>query len=309
MNTAKLNNIFQFIPFLCLLWTCHPPQNPASNTTQHEQIKSLSELYDFNQPDKIFVLNNQLAEISGLSYSNAESQLLAINDEEGIVFKLDPNNGKIITQNNFAKRGDYEGIAYHEGLTYITKSNGDIYIHSLKTGKTTKIKTSLKDKNNVEGLCFEHSKSQLLIACKGAPHLPKSDTKSKTIVAYNLNKKSIDPSGLIQIDIDSLIAFSMKSSTLKTKFKQNNIKSKLKSFSPSGIAIHPESNDYYILSAKGSILLILNNQKVIKDVILLNTQTLPQPEGITFDNNNNLYISTEGQGFSGKIFKYSQHED
>jgi len=39
-------------------------------------------------------------------------------------------------------------------------------------------------------------------------------------------------------------------------------------------------------------------------VHFLDEGIIPQPEGITFDYKNNLYIATEGQGFNGKVFKF-----
>ena len=59
-----------------------------------------------------------------------------------------------------------------------------------------------------------------------------------------------------------------------------------------------------MISAKGSLLIIFNSQKELKDIIFLNEKELPQPEGICFDNQANLYISTERKNNGGQIYKY-----
>ncbi len=90
-----------------------------------------------------------------------------------------------------------------------------------------------------------------------------------------------------------------------SKSKRKKLVNRSKSFAPSGLAVHPLNEDLYILSAKGSLLVIFDKTKFLKRVIFLNSKTIPQPEGIAFDQLNHLYIATEGQGFSGKIFKFN----
>jgi uncharacterized protein YjiK len=81
-----------------------------------------------------------------------------------------------------------------------------------------------------------------------------------------------------------------------------NIK-RLKSFSPSGIAIHPATSELYILSAKGSLLIGYKNQK-LNWIHFLDDKIIKQPEGLCFDERYNLFISTEGKGLVAKLFKY-----
>ncbi|MDX1285770.1 MAG: SdiA-regulated domain-containing protein, partial [Draconibacterium sp.] len=82
-------------------------------------------------------------------------------------------------------------------------------------------------------------------------------------------------------------------------------KKRIQDFSPSGIAIHPENGSTYILSAKGSTLVIFDHNSDLEKVVLLNDKKIPQPEGICFDSKSNLYIATEGKGSPGKIFIFT----
>ena len=66
-------------------------------------------------------------------------------------------------------------------------------------------------------------------------------------------------------------------------------------FKPSAIAIHPRSGYIYLLASVGKILMVVDpasNQ--IMHIQLLNEKEFPQPEGMAFDANNHLLISSEG---------------
>ena len=51
--------------------------------------------YRLETPDTVFVLPSELREISGLSMSPDGKSLLALNDEEGVVYYLDPATGAV----------------------------------------------------------------------------------------------------------------------------------------------------------------------------------------------------------------------
>ncbi|HET7898550.1 MAG TPA: hypothetical protein VFL47_12780, partial [Flavisolibacter sp.] len=76
---------------------------------------------------------------------------------------------------------------------------------------------------------------------------------------------------------------------------------------PSAVAVHPVSGDIYVLSTRKTKGLaqysrdgkILGFQEIDKDL-------MPQPEGLCFSPNGEMYISTEGKGGEpGKILKFT----
>ncbi|MCW3789890.1 SdiA-regulated domain-containing protein, partial [Plebeiibacterium sediminum] len=73
--------------------------------------------------------------------------------------------------------------------------------------------------------------------------------------------------------------------------------------SPSAVAMS-NNRDLYVLSARGSMLLVIGFNSEIKEITFLNPKYLPQPEGICFDDDGNLYLSTEGKKNKGKLLYY-----
>jgi uncharacterized protein YjiK len=90
----------------------------------------------------------------------------------------------------------------------------------------------------------------------------------------------------------------------QSRFKLKNYQLRIRKFAPSGIAVHPDSKEYYILSSQGKTLVVVDDQNKIKHIEFLKSQHA-QPEGICFDDQAKLYISNEARGLSPKIFMYT----
>jgi uncharacterized protein YjiK len=62
---------------------------------------------------------------------------------------------------------------------------------------------------------------------------------------------------------------------------------------PSAIAIHPITEQLFITSSVGKVLMVLNPDGRIDHLQRLDKKLYAQPEGMTFDSDGTLYISTE----------------
>lgn len=258
--------IFVLILFLTVCHSCFLKE-PKTN------VDSASLPYDLSLANDNYVLDAGLKEISGLCYNDQENSLLAVNDELGLFFSLDPNSGKILKESSFGQAGDYEGITLKDSIIYIINSKGTIHAYS-SLDNTSEIYTlPLKKRNNVEGLAFQPSTGNLLIACKGRSKLEGDNPILKTIFSYDLNTQMLIDSLMISIDISSPT---------------------LGRFAPSGIAIHPHLHHLYIVSGRSGQLMVTDFTGNILHVEQLDPAIHRQAEGICFDSVGNLYIANEG---------------
>jgi uncharacterized secreted protein with C-terminal beta-propeller domain len=81
--------------------------------------------YKLDQPSRSMQLTEQLDEISGLVMLS-DSLIGVVQDENGIIYYVASESGKIVDQFEFGKDGDYEGVTFHQGDFYVLKSNGSI---------------------------------------------------------------------------------------------------------------------------------------------------------------------------------------
>ncbi len=311
MSTIIIGCISNFLIILTFI-TCKSDNRSSEQVetiSQYISIDSILPEYDFYKPSKILTLGKKLKEISGLSFDDQSSTIFSVNDEQGILFQLELSNGNIIKSFDFAKKGDYEALAIKDSIVYIAKSNGHIYPFDLKNEKAMdKIKTPLSYANDVEGLCLSNNGKYLLVACKGNPGIEKKEKKQdrKAIFYFDLETNRLMDKNPQIIHEDTLLQWVFNNTKLSSLsyFNTKNLKNRVKKFSPSGIAQQPMSNDYYVLSYQGNLLVIFNSEWQIKHIEFLD-DVHSQPEGICFGSQGQLYISNEANGLIPKIFMYT----
>jgi uncharacterized protein YjiK len=65
-------------------------------------------------------------------------------------------------------------------------------------------------------------------------------------------------------------------------------------FQPNSIAVHPKSNELYILSPPDKAIVVFNKAGQVINFIELNDKKCSHPEKITFLQNGDLIITNEG---------------
>lgn len=261
--------------------------------------------YAFNNPDQRYNLARELTEISGLAYSKNMNRLYAINDEKGNIYAIDMESGDIIDKIDFAKSDDYEGITYNDNVIYVVESNGNVkVVDESLAERITEYDDILSRDNDVEGLTYNPVHDNILLAAKGDSEEDGNDKSYKSLFAMNKENGEIDEKPFLSLNVKEAIRKMTKRYITSNTIVSLSVNSRVRNFSPSGVAIHPTTHDVYIISAKGKLLLITSLSGDIKALIFLNNQLHVQPEGICFDTDEVLYISNEGRGNSGKIYKY-----
>jgi uncharacterized protein YjiK len=243
--------------------------------------------YNLNSPSSKITLPQILHEISGLT-NVSDSTIACIQDEKGIVFIYDFLQKKIIKEYIFAPDEDYEGITKVNNSFYVLRSDGTLFeiVNYLDSNfKINEYSTNITAKDN-EGICYDKENNQLLIASKSKIQKGNDFKTKRGIYSFNLNTKTSTKKPYYLLDINE---FNEKILYKKTK------KNKVLKFKMSGIAIHPITNDIYILSASDFMLFVFDKTGAAKNAIELNSFIYNKAEGITFLNNGNMIISNEGQ--------------
>ena len=267
--------------------------------------------YRLSRPDHKWELPGSLVEISGLSVIDTH-RLACVQDEKGIIFIFNTTTGKVEQEITFGEPGDHEGIEIIGRDAWILKSNGTLYrvpnyLEPAGT-KAVKYSTALSGKNDAEGLAYDPVDNNLLIACKGHPFLDDSqDEGFRAAYSFNLETRMLDSRPFLLIDIDP------------ARHQHNNdnlgragadIQAHLdpslgvKTFQPSGIAVHPATGDIYIMASAGKLLFVVSRRGEMLAVIKLDSGIFPKPEGICFSPDGTLYISSEGALRTGTIAEF-----
>ncbi|MCH8033833.1 MAG: SdiA-regulated domain-containing protein [Bacteroidetes bacterium] len=245
--------------------------------------------YNFSEEhSRTITLPKQLNEISGLAITG-DNRLFAHNDEIGTVYEVDIKTGKILYQFYLGKKKlkkDFEGIAAVNDSLFLVTSSGVLYKFNYPDDERNveyiKVKTFLSAKFNVEGLCYDKATNSLLLACKD--YAGENLTEYKAIYAFDLSTYILNEEPRFLINLDSL----------KNKFNINN-------FSPTGIEVHPNSANIYILSSHEKMIVELSSDGELLNAVKLKSKNHRQPEGIAFLSDLSLLISDEGKEGKAKV--------
>lgn len=261
--------------------------------------------YDLNKPDYTIELPKSLKEVSGVSLCETQDFIWAVQDERGVIFKIDIENGAVRDSLPFWKKGDYEGVEIVGDKMYVLKSSGTIYKVQLAKEDSLNIQKfnhHLGKEDDAEGLGYDQQKKQLLIACKNGKN------GERKIYPFDIQTDSLFEEPRFVISKKDAMAYLSAHPELKKWKKLHKKFNGELEFAPSGVAVHPMTQDIYVLSSQGKTLVILHSDGQIAYIEKLEKEIHPQPEGICFDQAGNLFISNEGKEEDGvgKIYKFER---
>lgn len=245
--------------------------------------------YNFSTPfaDK---LDLKLKEISGIAWDTKSNAFLSVNDESGKLFFLDKETKLISAEYSFAEKGDYEDVAILNGIPYILRSDGMItkFIKD-STGKVFGLEVGsigLSGTNDFETMYSDPARKALVLICKNCKS---DDAKSVSAFAFYPDSIGFDNKPLYTIDAAKVAGLST--------FKSSKLQ-------PSAAAIHPILQKLFVLSSASHQLVITDLDGKVESVYKLSLKLFPQPEGITFKSNGDMYISNEGVNTKSTLLKF-----
>jgi len=235
-------------------------------------------------------LDLKIKEISGIAWDSKHDEFITHNDESGKLFFLDKESKAIKREIHFAGKGDYEDVALVKGVPYVLKSDGMLTkIVRDSAGKDIGLeagKIDLSGTNDFETLYYDSTRKALIMICKNCAM---DDKHSISAFAFYPDSIGFDNKPVFTIDADEVRALSPE---------------KTSKFQPSAAAIHPVLKKLFIISSASNQLVIADTNGKVELVFVLAKKLFPQPEGITFKNYGDMYISNEGVTTKSTLLKF-----
>lgn len=250
--------------------------------------------YDLTRPVR-YNMPDELTEISGITFYNGKPDMMyAEEDENGRVYYFRLGDKKI-GRSTFGKPGDYEDIAILGEQMILLRSDGVLFTFPFKNVKNADIPNVQKWKDilpqgEYEGMYANEKEQQLYILCKHCSD--DNTTKNSSGYIFKLTSDGQPKqSGTFNINVKDI---EVLAGTKKIAFH------------PSALAKNQRTNEWYILSSVNKMLVVTDARFKVKAVHFINPALFIQPEGIAFDDKNNLYISNEGDKVTpGTVLKFA----
>lgn len=242
-----------------------PPEAETASTTDGP--------YRFDQPVASFTLPEVLREISGLAVLG-DGLLGAVQDEEGDLYVIDQETGRVTTVVPFGPPGDYEGIELAGDRLFVLRADGALLELEGWTGgeaRTRTFETGLGAKEcDAEGLGADDGR--LLIACKEEGDGPLDGRN--VVYAFDLSRNALLEEPALVLDPEAVPGD--------------------RKLRPSALAVHPVTGHTVLLSSRRNALISLDASGTPVSAWDLGPAAFEQPEGLAFLPNGDLFVSSEG---------------
>jgi hypothetical protein len=274
----------KYLCFFLLLWA------GCKADKKNKQVFKSPAGYDFQNPQKI-KLGEDLDEISGIVYDQSDGSLVALNDEEGKLYRVFTDGRPPSTGNRFHKGGDYEDLCFDGKNWFALKSNGNIsHIYNPFTDsvRSEEYKFPIKGNTDFETIFPDPKNNRLIILCK------QCNAPGDKVPGYSFT--------LASGETDSVPAFYLDMSLLT----ENPLPGK-ETLKPSAAAFHPLTGDLFVLASANGLLIISDAEGKAREAYKLDKKIFKQPEGICFSPGGDLFISNEARNGMANIqhFTYS----
>jgi len=250
--------------------------------------------YDFAQPDVVH-LPHVLREISGITFHpNHPTMLYAQQDEDGKLYYFEPTSSDLQSV-EFAGSGDYEDLAMVKDHVILLRSDGTFFTFPFSNNYPPTVSSvkseKILPKGEYESLAVGPDE-RLYVLCKQCS----VDKKTDQTTGYILD---------LQADGTMRVADSF---TIATPDITSVTKMKGKAFRPSALAFNWRDKKWYVLSSINKMLLITDTSWKPQAAYALDPKLFNQPEGMAFNQTNQLYISNEaGEEKQATLLKFNFH--
>ncbi len=263
--------------------------------------------YDLSAPAKVFQLPATLVEVSALTDIDSIT-VACVQDEQATVHFISLRTGTITHSVPFDGPADMEGLTRVGNDLYALRSDGLIY-HLTGLGKELVLRDTFRldvPNKNIEGLGYDDRNGRILISPKDFIKGSKETKDERMLYAIDPKDKAHRVETVLKLSLDVLTAqASQQKIDLPTRTTDDGrVLSALK-LRYSSVAVSPITDHYYLLSAADRTLLVVDRQGGLVDLVQLDAELLPKPEGITFMANGDMWLSSEGKDRTPVLARYA----
>lgn len=277
---------------------------PPAASTPEPRKSALS--YDFEHPERRWVLPKKLKEISGL-VAFSDHEIACIQDESGSVFFYDLRQDRITKTRRFAGRGDYEELTDTGQKFYVLRSDGRLFELDQTSPSESRERKPHLPKGEYESMVWDQRTQRLVFVPKKLEHPYQDDRRAHPIFAWDPETPKAPAVPLGVVHSQGIAERAAEVARRQGKKVGKHFARRFRHFEASALAVDPITGQLLILSSVEHRIIATRRDGEVLDERKLDPDLFPQPEGLAVLANGDLLISNEAAGLEPTVLLFRRH--
>jgi hypothetical protein len=247
--------------------------------------------FDLQHPNSVQTLPMGIQPFSDVALLDS-THLLGLNQESGMMFVYDLNDHSVVPFPLWDMESKISNISTLDSTLLLVDDAK--HIHFLSSPYDSSSLTTLNLENeqfDPTSVCYHKETNRLFLIASNEERTVGYSNSS--IYAYNLNQRKLNAQPLFSISGEDIEAFAIQNNLMIPHSDISIMDDTLESmnFTPTAIAVHPKTNEIYILSGSDHSLVVFNQFGKIVNFTTLDKNTFSHPSAMTFKKNGDLLIT------------------
>ena len=246
--------------------------------------------FDLLNPNNISMLPMGIESFSSISFLDS-TILICLQEESGSLVLLDSYSNKVLSPLNLNlpdKIIDFSSID-----STIILVDDKMQVHFLSSpydSSSIESTTDILSDWKSAATCVHESTKRLFILSES--NLDSENPINNSVYTYSLAKRKLSEKSLFDISVSEIELFAMENNISIPEKVINQLDTAFELiFNPCAIAVHPKTNEIYVLSAKNRSIVIYNQFGEIINLVFLDEKQFSNPTAMTFHSSGDILIS------------------
>lgn len=235
--------------------------------------------FDLENPETVNYLPMGLQPFTAMTALDTNSMLAISHDSTALLnYNTSTNSFQFLTA--LPAELKFTQVACHDSTVVLLDNTQKLHFFALNSPETPFNEISLsQEESQLNLVCFHPNTKRFIFLQESATE---EENKRFVLSTLRIKSKKLSETPLFQFELNALQSFVKQNQDLSL---EESIE-----FVPVALSVHPQTNEFYILSNTGA-LLTMDQQGNFLSYQNLNLAQLTQPRALAFDKNGDLLIS------------------
>lgn len=246
--------------------------------------------FDLDHPGSVQALPSGILPFSDICILDS-TMLIAIQQGQGSLVLYDFIQNQFQTLNPLVANQGIRDLATVDSTIYLIDEQMFVYRSRAPYDSTSTQQVCNETLNWSSAAICHHALTDRLFIL---PQMDSTNESSlRSVYTYNLNQNRYSETPLFTYDLDEVEAFANEHGVRLTSLRMSALNDSVYGLNldPTAIAIHPKTNDVYVLSGSDRSIVVFDQNGTIQNFAILDKSYFPNPSGMTFSKTGDLLIS------------------